>query len=84
MSAVACAKRMLDPKDYGDDPMDDAYQTAKALLEAVDLLKRCYQAGHREGWENGETNDEVFAGVNSFLYRVDPEGSKRAILMTDS
>jgi hypothetical protein len=29
------AKRLLDPKDYGDDPMDDCYHVARAQLQLV-------------------------------------------------
>lgn len=41
---------------------------AKTTIDiAVELLKQCYDAGHREGWEDGKTNAEVFAAVNHFL-----------------
>lgn len=29
----AAAERLLDPKDYSDDPMDDAHTVARAWLE---------------------------------------------------
>lgn len=35
--------------------------------EAIDLLVRCYKVGHREGWQDGETNSEVFEAVNTYL-----------------
>lgn len=35
--------------------------------KAIELLKRCYTAGHRQGWEDGESNTECFAAVNDFL-----------------
>lgn len=72
MAAIDAARRMLDPKNYGDDPMDDAYHVAKALLRAMDLLRKCYDAGHRNGWEDGVTNEEVFAAVSDFLAETDP------------
>lgn len=34
---------------------------------ARDLLIRCWKAGHRDGWQNGETNTECFDAVNDFL-----------------
>ena len=38
------------------------------LREALQLLSRCYRAGHREGWENDWTNAEVFEAVNAFMH----------------
>ena len=37
------------------------------LAAAEKLLQRCYDAGHREGWQDGETNAEVFSAVNDYL-----------------
>ena len=34
---------------------------------AINLLLRCYQAGHRDGWQDGETNSEVFDAVNNYM-----------------
>lgn len=72
MATIDAANRMLDPKDYGDDPMDDACHVARGLIRAVELLRECYEAGHRNGWENGVTNQEVFGKVCDFLAETDP------------
>lgn len=45
----------------------NADETTKTLDKAIKLLVRCYNAGHRDGWQDGETNDEVFDAVNDFL-----------------
>lgn len=44
--------------------------------EAIDLLKRCYQSGHREGWEEGEATDEVMNAVRHWLDASDPGWGK--------
>jgi len=35
-TCYAAALRLLDPKDYSDDPMDDAHAVARALLDIYD------------------------------------------------
>jgi len=43
-----------------------------------DLLKRCYVAGHREGWQPGETTRDVMDDVNAALTEAyGPEWNKR-------
>lgn len=37
------------------------------IQEAEMLLLRCYAAGHKEGWQDGETSEEVFEAVNNFM-----------------
>jgi len=44
----------------------DSISTA-LLVEAVELLIKCYIVGHRQGWQDGATNAEVFDEVNDFL-----------------
>jgi len=64
----------LESRSFAELHGDIERQAANAIEElakrydvALDALKRCYDAGHRNGWEDGETNAEVFAAVNDIL-----------------
>lgn len=37
------------------------------LQKAIELLERCYQSGHREGWQPGDSTNEVMEDVRDFL-----------------
>ena len=44
----------------------------KDYMKAIDILKRCYQSGHREGWEDGESTEETMNSVRHYLDSTDP------------
>ena len=50
-----------------DDMKDICDEQNTRLAAAQILLRRCYDAGHREGWQDGETNAEVFSDVSDYL-----------------
>lgn len=45
--------------------------------DAIKLLRDCYIAGHRNGWEDGPTNQEVFDRVAMFMHFHDSEWWKQ-------
>ena len=49
---------------------------------AVMLLHKCYQSGHREGWEDGQSSAEVMDEVNDFMCNNFGNDWKRAFQNT--
>ncbi len=47
-----------------------ARKMREALRERDDLLLNCYQAGHREGWEEGPANSEVMDRLHDHLANI--------------
>ena len=35
--------------------------------EAIELLKKCYVAGHRDGWQDGQSNEEVMNELHAWM-----------------
>ena len=51
---------------------------------AVMLLYKCYQAGHREGWEDGQSTVEVMNEVHDFMCNNFGNNWERAFANTRS
>lgn len=47
--------------------LDTTDEIAARYEKSLELLELCYEAGHRQGWEDGPTSEEVFGKVNHFL-----------------
>ena len=43
--------------------VESPMKSAENIERLTDLLKRCYLAGTRTGWEDSETNNEVMNDV---------------------
>jgi len=49
---------------------------ANAEIERLrGLLQRCYDCGHRNGWEDGETTNEVMEDVGAYIYELEHPGA---------
>ncbi len=70
--AETCKSELRKMLDYGDMANGDIrkHLTArgKEVKRLLQLLLRCYDAGHRHGWEPGETTSDVMEDVSAVLY----------------
>lgn len=66
---IALLGRDLEPGECSPPlfVLDNTDEIAARYEKSLELLELCYEAGHRQGWEDGPTSEEVFGKVNHFL-----------------
>ncbi len=52
---------------------DSVIELDSRYERALDLLAKCYDAGHRNGWEDGPTTEEVMSEVADLIKAEDLE-----------
>ena len=58
--------------DFGEWLLDRYLVQQDVVCQLIGLLRRCYDVGHRDGWQDGETTNECMDDVRYTLDQYAP------------